>query len=158
MKFPSRYVTASLMRASAERIVKGKCLPTIDEEGEDLSSDDDVNGETVAKGEDLSSDDEGMSRDDGVKGEVKDTNDAASGSADVIKTTSDLMVRAASGCLMFDDGRGQVPPNHVVLGWSSHTFGLVRVSEPLAVLAYAEKYTRTQGRRPTFHRRNWGPY
>ena len=39
------------MGASAERIVKGKCLPTIDEEGEDLSSDDDVNGETVAKGE-----------------------------------------------------------------------------------------------------------
>ena len=96
------------MRASAERIAMGKCLATIDEEGEDLSSDDDVNGETVAKGEDSSSDDEGMSSDDVVKGEVKDTSDAASGFADVVKTTSDLIARAASGRLMFDDGRGEV--------------------------------------------------
>ena len=35
------------MGASAERIAKGKCLATIDEEGEDLSSDDDVNGLNV---------------------------------------------------------------------------------------------------------------
>ena len=146
------------MRASAEKIAMGKCLAIIDEEGEDLSSDDDVNGEIVAKGEDSSSDDEGMSCDDVVKGEVKDTSDAASGFADVVKTTSDLIARAASGRLMFDDGRGEVPPNHVVLAWSSHTSGTVRVSEPLAVLRYAEKYTRTQRRRLIFNRTNCGPY
>ena len=133
------------MGASAERIAKGKCLPTIDEEGEDLSSDDDVNGETVAKGEDSSRDDEGMSSDDVVKGEVKGTSDAASGSADVVTTTSDLMARAAGGRLMFDDGRGVVPPNHVVLAWSTHTPGAVRVTEPLGVLRYARTQRRRQG-------------
>ena len=158
MKFPSRYVTASLMRASAERIAKGKCLATIDEEGEDLSSDDDVNGEIVAKGEDSSSDDEGMSSDDVVKGEVKDTSDAASGSADVVKTTSDLMAKAASGRLMFDNGRGELPPNHVVLAWSTHMLGTVRVAEPMALLRYAVEYTRTQHPRLIVHRANWGPY
>ena len=128
------------MGASAERIAKGKCLPTIDEEGEDLSSDDDVNGETVAKGEDSSSDDEGMSSDD------------------VVTTTSDLMARAAGGRLMFDDGRGEVPPNHVVLAWSTHMPGTVRVAEPLALLRYAGEYTRTQHPRLIVHRANWGPY
>ena len=175
MKFLSRYATASLMGASAKRNGKGKCLPTIHEEGEDLSSDDVVKGETVAKGEnlssddvvkgetvakgeDLSSDDEGLSSDDVVKGEVKGTSDAASGSADVVTTTSDLMAKAASGRLMFDHGRGEVPPNHVVLAWSTHMPGTVRVAEPLALLRYAGEYTRTQHPRLIVHRANWGPY
>ena len=183
MKFLSRYATASLMAASAKRNGKGKCLPTIHEEGEDLSSDDVVKGETVAKGEnlssddvvkgetvakgeDLSSDDEGLSSDDVVKGEVKgrgsqtgsDAASSASGFADVVTTTSDLMARAASGRLMFDNGRGEVPPGHVAVAWSSHTLGTVRVAEPPALLRYAVQYTRTQHPRRIVHREDWGPY